>query len=74
MRRFAVMIPGVLLWLSAALPGWGETPKMNGTVPAAPPKEPVMFVDDLNTVTDSTIPPIDRAVPELFETAAFGLG
>jgi hypothetical protein len=67
------MILGALLWLGAAAPGWNETPKMGGTLPAAPQKEPVMF-DELNTVTDATIPPIDRAVPEIFETAAFGLG
>ncbi len=46
---------------------------MCGTLPAAPQKEPVMF-DELNTVAASTIPPIDRVVPEIFETAAFGLG
>ncbi|MBI5896977.1 MAG: hypothetical protein HZB24_13565 [Desulfobacterales bacterium] len=74
MKHLAFMLLGALLGLGAAAPGWSETPKMCGTLPAAAQKEPVMFVDELNTVTDSGIPPIDRAVPGIFETAAFGLG
>ncbi len=74
MKYLAFMILGALLWLSGAAPGWSETPEMGGSLHTAPQKEPVMFVDELNTVTDSGIPPIDRAVPALFETAAFGLG
>lgn len=73
MKHLAFMILSALLGLSVAAPGWSKTPQMGGTLPAAPQKEPVMF-DELNTVTDSTIPPIDRAVPGIFETAAFGLG
>ncbi|MDA8141059.1 MAG: hypothetical protein M0036_20635 [Desulfobacteraceae bacterium] len=73
MRHLTFMILGALLVLSAAAPGWGEAPEMGCTIPAAPQKEPVMF-DELNAVTNATIPPIDRAVPAIFETAAFGLG
>lgn len=73
MKYLAFMILGALLGLSVAAPGWSEEPEMGCTIPAAPQKEPVMF-DELNAVTDTTIPPIDRAVPEIFETAAFGLG
>jgi hypothetical protein len=68
------MMLGALLWLGAAAPGWGETPKTGGTLPTAPPKEQGMFVDGLRPIADSTIPPIDRAVPPIFETASFGLG
>mgnify|MGYP003472010547 CR=1 FL=1 len=73
MKHLAFMMLGTLLGLSAAAPGWSEAPQMGCTLPAAPQKEPVMF-DELTTVTEATIPPIDRAVPEIFETAAFGLG
>jgi len=74
LRHLAFMILGALLGLSVAALGWSETPKMGDPLPAAPQKEPAMFEDDLNIVTDATIPPIDRVVPEIFETAAFGLG
>lgn len=74
MKTLAYLILGAIVGLSAAAPGWSEAPEMGCTLPAAPQKEPVMSVEELNTVADATIPPIDRAVPKVFETAAFGLG
>ena len=68
------MLLGALLWLGAASPVVGEAPETGCSLPAAPQKEPVMSVEELQTVAEATIPPIDRNVPERFETAAFGLG
>lgn len=73
MKYLTFMILGALLGLSVAALGWSEEPEMGCTIPAVLQKESVMF-DELNAVTDSTIPSIDRVVPEIFETAAFGLG
>lgn len=41
---------------------------------SASPKESTMFLEASETTAKSTIPPIDRAAPQKFETAAFGLG
>ncbi|MDA8139522.1 MAG: hypothetical protein M0036_12805 [Desulfobacteraceae bacterium] len=75
MKYLALTILSALIWLSAAAPARAETPKMCGSPnPAAPQKESAMFMDDLKTIENTTIPPIDRAAPVKFETAAFGLG
>lgn len=75
MRHIATMILVPLLWLNATTTDSAETQKISGSpTHATPQKEDAMIVDDLTTTADSTIPPIDRAAPDNFETAAFGLG
>lgn len=70
MRRAAMILLGGLFFLSAAPPGHTEPGSSN---PAAAPTEGTMFETELKTSHES-IPPIDRAAPATFETAAFGLG
>ena len=38
------------------------------------PKEPVMKFAAQNMPSPGTIPPIDAAAPQIFDTATFGLG
>ncbi|MCB2167657.1 MAG: hypothetical protein KQI78_08350 [Deltaproteobacteria bacterium] len=38
------------------------------------PKEPVMKLTAQNMPSPGTIPPIDTAAPQIFDTATFGLG
>ena len=71
MKDHILMIFGALFWMSTTAPG----PILaDSATTATPPKEDAMFMDELKTTTDTTIPPIDRAAPAKFETAAFGLG
>jgi len=75
MTYLALMILVPLAFLSAATTGKAESLKMNGNPTCAlPQKESAMLADDAATTQDGTIPPIDRAAPDKFETAAFGLG
>jgi hypothetical protein len=75
MNHFALLILVPLALLNATTAGKAETLKMSGGPTCAlPQKESAMLVNDVITTEDATIPPIDRAAPDTFETAAFGLG
>jgi len=75
MNHFAMMILVPLALLSATTAGKAETLRLGaGPTCALPQKERAVSVDDVITTQDATIPPIDRAAPDKFETAAFGLG
>ena len=75
MNHFALMIFVLLALLNDTATGKAETREMNGgPTCAVPQKESAMLADDVVTTQTATIPPIDRAAPEKFETAAFGLG
>ena len=75
MNRIALIILVSLALLSTTTAGKAETAKMNDSqICALPQKESAMLADDVLTTQASAIPPIDRAAPDKFETAAFGLG
>jgi hypothetical protein len=65
-----MILLGGLFVLSAAFPGHTEP---GSSSPVATATEHVMFETELKTSNES-IPPMDRAAPATFETAAFGLG
>ncbi len=75
MKSYFILTISTLFSLSVTAQGLAEAPKMC-PVPgsAISQKEDTMFMEDLKNQTDIAIPPIDRAIPDIFETAAFGLG
>ena len=58
----------LMLWIGACSPNPPITTQELNTT------EATMQLSQLETTTDAFIPPIDTAIPQIIETATFGLG